>query len=173
MNKVRRINIPLIGSFAFVRDNGEAFHAGTMFTGHLKADHFRGNRLLESIDLGSGLVTTAGVTLMAQDYTNTDATLKLANYHSTGTGTTAAAIGDTALVTPSGSRVAGTQNNTANVYRSVATVSYSSTLAITEWGLFTASTSGTLWDRRVFAAVNVANGDSINFTYELTISAGG
>jgi len=28
-------------------------------------------------------------------------------------------------------------------------------------------------DRRVFAAINVANGDSIQFTYNLTIASGG
>jgi hypothetical protein len=55
----------------------------------------------------------------------------------------------------------------------VATFNFTSTLAITEWGLFSASTSGTLWDRRTFSAINVANGDSIQFTYTLTVPAGG
>lgn len=30
-----------------------------------------------------------------------------------------------------------------------------------------------MWDHKVFAAINVANGDSIQFTYTLTISSGG
>lgn len=30
-----------------------------------------------------------------------------------------------------------------------------------------------LWDRKQFAAINVANGDSIQFTYTLTVTAGG
>jgi hypothetical protein len=30
-----------------------------------------------------------------------------------------------------------------------------------------------LWDRKVFSAINVANGDSIQFTYSLTITSGG
>lgn len=30
-----------------------------------------------------------------------------------------------------------------------------------------------MWDRKVFSAINVANGDSIQFTYTLTISSGG
>jgi hypothetical protein len=99
--------------------------------------------------------------------------------------------GDTALVTASGlARVSGTQSNpTANQYKSVATVTYTSSLAIVEWGLFSASSSGTLWDRRWFntagapatqaaaaltaAPINVNNGDSIQFTYTLTINAGG
>jgi hypothetical protein len=144
----------------------------------------------------------------------------------------------------------------SQAYRTVATINYTSTLAITEWGLhsaqvlsattgtpFTAtgSTSGTatgtpytassttvqgeqqlvvfpgtttvwglitsnttsvltvpawykvadgtagstpggteafsikpvLWDRRQFAAINVNNGDSIQFTYTLTVNSGG
>lgn len=99
--------------------------------------------------------------------------------------------GDTAMVTDSGvTRVAGTQSNpTATQYRSVATLSFVSSLAIVEWGLFSASSAGTLWDRRWFntagapstvasaalvaAPINVISGDSIQMTYTLTISAGG
>jgi len=99
---------------------------------------------------------------------------------------------DTALVTDSGvSRVAGTQTwpSSVNQYRSVATMSFTSSLAIVEWGLFSASSSSTLWDRRWFntagapvttasaaltaGPINVNNGDSIQFTYTLTINAGG
>ncbi len=124
-----------------------------------------------------GLVTTAGVTYMATDFTAGLASPRISafNYHDCGTGTTAAAISDTALGSAAGtSRVAGTQSNpSAGQYRTVATISFTSALAITEWGLFSASTSGTLWDRRVFSAINVASGDSIQFTYTLTVNAGG
>lgn len=98
-------------------------------------------------------------------------------YHETGIGTTAESNTQTALVNVTGvpARVAGTQvsggSSTARTYTSVATVSYTSTLAITEHGLFNASSSGTLMDRSQFAAINVANGDSIQFTYVLTINA--
>ena len=30
-----------------------------------------------------------------------------------------------------------------------------------------------MWDHKVFSAINVVNGDSIQFTYTLTISSGG
>jgi hypothetical protein len=97
------------------------------------------------------------------------------DHHASGTGTNAEASADTALQTDSGvARAAGTPSNpSANVYRTVATQTYSSSLAITEHGVFSASTSGTLLDRSVFSAVNVVSGDSIQFTYSLTISAGG
>jgi hypothetical protein len=124
-----------------------------------------------------GLVTTAGVDYMATDFASGSASPHIGgfNYHDSGTGTTAASTSDTGLQTGTGNaRVAGTQSTpSANVYQSVATLSYTASAAITEWGLFSASSSGTLWDHRVFSAINVNNGDSIQFTYKLTIAAGG
>jgi hypothetical protein len=123
------------------------------------------------------LVTTVGVNYMAADFiaNGSSPTIGGLKYHDSGTGTVAAAIGDTALGSAAGpARVAGTGSNpSANIYRSVATIAYTGTLAVTEWGLFSAASAGTLWDRRVFAAINVVNGDSIQFTYNLTIAAGG
>jgi len=125
----------------------------------------------------AGIVTTAGVNYMATDFASGGVTPTISGFkfHASGTGNTAAAVGDTAMQTDSGvARVSGTPSNpSANQYRSVATMAYTSTLAITEWGLFSASTSGTLWDRRVFSAINVVNGDSIQFTYTLTVNNGG
>lgn len=197
-------------------------------------------------------------------------TIGLANQHATGTGTTAAAATDIALGTLASptttTAVGGVQTNvsTANTqkYQTVATINYTTSLAITEWGLhslatltsatgspFTAATATTwtdtgsaqtassatvrglqqtivvpatttvwglnlsntthvgtlavgslasgwfkvadgtggstpgntevfaikpvMWDHKVFSAINVINGDSIQFTYQLTINSGG
>jgi hypothetical protein len=55
----------------------------------------------------------------------------------------------------------------------VGTISYSGTLAIVEHGLFDqAAQGGTLWDRTVFATINVVSGDAIQFTYDCTLTAG-
>lgn len=96
-------------------------------------------------------------------------------FHDSGVGTTAEAAGDTAMETTDGeSRATGTQTESAaNAYRSVGTISYTTTKAITEHGLFNDATAGTLMDRSVFSAINVVNGDSIQFTYTLTLTAGG
>ncbi len=96
-------------------------------------------------------------------------------FHDSGVGTTAAAVGDTDIETTDGeSRVAGTQVEASTViYRSVGTIAYTTTKAITEHGLFNIITAGILMDRHVFSAINVDNGDSIQFTYELTVTAGG
>lgn len=124
--------------------------------------------------LSRRVVTDAGAAFIADAFRNLTEVDTL-NFHDCGTGTTAEAQAQTALVTPAGTaRVSGTQSApAANAYRSVATVSFTSTLAITEHGVFSASSAGTMLDRSVFAAINVVNGDSIQFTYTLTITAGG
>ncbi|GAC1700081.1 MAG: hypothetical protein NVS9B4_00820 [Candidatus Acidiferrum sp.] len=121
------------------------------------------------------LVTTAGMTYLMTCFSSNTNPIVNYKFHDCGTGVVAAAIGDTALGTAAGSaRVAGTQVATsALVYTSVATIVPGGTLAITEWGVFSASTVGTLWDRRVFSAINVVAADSIQFTYSLTGAAGG
>lgn len=179
--KSRIIRVPLIGRVALVVDregSADWFPGGLKFNTHLQADHFRGRKLIASRDLGSGLVTTAGVNLMGADWTSASCAIKLANWHDSSTGTTAAAIGDTALQTapPAGvpARAVGTQSNVNNAYKTIGTQTYTGTLAITEWGVFNQlAQGGTLWDRKVFTAINVVSGDSIQFTYTLTINAGG
>lgn len=227
------------------------------------------------LNLGSGLVTNVGVLALANDPFLAGpsgapiSTLKLANYHVTGTGATAAATTDIKLQAQSTNGgqtpVAGAQSliSAANLqkWQTIATISYTGTEAVTEWGLlcgtiggaisattgtpFTAGTaaSGTvtatpltassstvqgqqqtifentgnatpswglvtsnttavvtvpawykvsdgtagatpangnaytirpvLWDRKVFSAINVVSGDSIQFTYTCTNTSGG
>ena len=145
---------------------------------------FRGDGTIDELGLASlRVVTTAGVTDVCTRFAGTSAA-SIANYkyHGFGTGGTAEASGDTALVTelttqyavdstrPTGSQVAST-----NTYTSVATLSPDSggTIAITEHGLFSATSSVTLLDRSLFSAVNlVAGSDSLQATYVLTLPAG-
>jgi hypothetical protein len=125
--------------------------------------------------LGYRVVTTAYVNFLVDELQSSQATHSTFLYHDSGTGTTAEAAGDTALVTKvETGRATGTQTEgaSANIYRSVGTITYTATRAITEHGLFSASTAGTLMDRTVFSAINVVNTDSIQFTYELTATAG-
>lgn len=256
-----------LGRLLYTRDTGDAYRLLT-FQSRLEATILRGDGRSEYRDLGSGLVTNVGVMSMANDFgwsaTLNLATLNLANQHATGIGTTAAAATDIACQTLAAptttTAVTGTQTlvSAANsqIYRTVATINYTSTLAITEWGLhslatlssstgtpFTATTAtsatvtatpltassatvrgqqqtivvpatttvyglvltnttsvltipawytvaaGTagstpgateayvlkpvMWDHKVFSALNVNNGDSVQFTYSLTVNSGG
>lgn len=96
-------------------------------------------------------------------------------FHDAGVGVTAEAAANTIIETTDGeARATGTQTESAaNAYRSVGTISYTTTKAITEHGLFNDVTAGTLMDRSVFTAINVVNGDSIQFTYTITFTSGG
>jgi hypothetical protein len=124
--------------------------------------------------LGHRVVTTAFVNLMVDQLQAETSVWGDFKYHDSGVGTTAENASDTAMETTDGEdRVAGTQTEgDANQYRSVGTISYTTTKAITEHGLFNHLTTETLMDRTVFSAINVVNGDSIQFTYTLTCTAG-
>lgn len=150
--------------------------AGVNVQAQLSAVHIDKNGVRTDLGVISRrVVTTVGVAWLATAFTNTVEAETL-NYHDCGTGVGAEATGNTALGTAyGGARATGTQSTpgSTNIYRSVGTISFTSTLAITEHGLFTASSGGTLFDRSVFSAINVVNGDSIAFTWELTLPAGG
>jgi hypothetical protein len=124
--------------------------------------------------LGYRVVTTAFVNEMVDQLQAEDSTWGDFKYHDSGEGGTGENITDTDIETTDGeSRVAGTQTeDDADDYQSVGTISYTSTKAIVEHGLFNASTAGILMDRTVFSAINVGNGDSIQFTYTLNCAAG-
>ena len=263
-----------LGRIALLHDAGDAIHVGGMAFGtNLKATLISKGKIQGTVDLGSGLVTNVGVLALANDMNWAAPSaaainlFKLLKYHASGTGVTAAAMTDIKLQTVSTqggqTPVAGTQVFTpaANLQKivSVATIAYTGTEAVTEWGFFNntpltaatgtpwtagSSTTGTLtgtpltassttvqgqqqyvavdstnatphwglvtsnttsvvtvpawykvsdgtaagvspantdtvemrpvmWDHKVFAAINVLNGDSIQFTYTLTITAGG
>lgn len=147
------------------------------FIGRLYATHYHNGKAIHLGLISTKVVTTAGVNYMRDDFNAAAGGADITNfkYHDSGTGTTAEAIGQTGLVTPTGdARVSGSQAGAVSkTYVTVATLPYTTTLAITEHGVFSASTTGTLWDRSVFAALNVVNGDSIQFTYTLTLNDGG
>lgn len=121
------------------------------------------------------VVTTAFVNFVTDQLQTETSVFGDFKYHDAGVGTTAEDAGDTGIETTDGeSRATGTQTESAsNAYRSVGTIAYTSTKAITEHGLFNDSSAGTLMDRSVFSAINVVNGDQIEFTYTLTINSGG
>lgn len=266
--------------FGFSR---EAYDAATHMQGlrfgtNLKASLFTRGKFQGTVDLGSGLVTNIGAMALANEAVTLASPsgsrinlLYLANQHVTGKGTTAASALDYKIETISTNggqtAIAGTQSFSSAgtmavpVYKTVATISYTGSEAVTEWGLmtnatlssttgspFTAATATTftgtatpytassstvqglqqqivepgtttvlgliasnttsvatltnngttgwwtkaamtagstpggtetytlrpiMWDHKVFSAINVVSGDSIQFTYSLTVTSGG
>lgn len=142
--------------------------------GRLYVDVLRADGRRERLGLVSTrVVTTAGVNYLVDALQGTVEPENF-KYHGMGTGSAAEASSDTALGTEVESRATGTQveGASANIYRSVATITATAARAVTEHGLFSASSSGTMLDRSVFSVINLATGDSIQFTYELTLPAG-
>jgi hypothetical protein len=164
----------LIGVFLvqpFARFFGLATVYGKLEIVHIKAT---GERIRYGV-VDFRVVTTAWVNFVTDQLQTETSVFGDFKYHDSGVGITDPAIGDTAIETTDGeSRATGTQTETGNnIYTSVGTISYTTTKAITEHGLFNDATAGTLMDRSEFAAINVVNGDSIQFTYSLTLTAGG
>lgn len=162
----------------------QRYHGMPFIYGALWLKVFRGDGSIEDLGLASlRVVTTAGVTYLAADMAAGASDINLFKFHGFGTGGTAEAAGDTALVTeettqynPDNTRPTGSQASATNTYTTVATYSPDSggTRAITEHGLFTAITAGTLWDRSLFSVVNlVAASDSLQATYVATFPSGG
>lgn len=102
-----------------------------------------------------------------------DASATAMGYMELGTGTTAAAAGDSTLQTIIGSsRTALTSTTvTANAVAYVASFAAGvGTGAVTEAGILNASSGGTLLCRTVFSAVNKGASDSMTITWTVTIS---
>lgn len=146
----------------------------------------RGNGEVLPLGLASlRVVTTAGVGYIVDAFQNIVEPENM-KFHGYGTGSTAEASADTALVTeltteynPNSTRPTGTtvEGASGNIYRTVATLTPDSgTPVLREHGIFSqaATGGGVLLDRTVFAAVTLDSsaGDSLQTTYELTFTAG-
>jgi len=273
------INVPFLGGrigLMYEKNGAHRFPGGILFGTNLKADLYHRGKWQGQRNLGSGLVTNIGVLALAGDSQWPQTSIvtnlfKLLKYHASGKGVTAAAFTDFQIETDSTvggqTPIVGTQVfthdqvATAQKWVSVATIAYTGTEAVTEWGIFndttlsrttgspfTATTANTgtvtatpltasstsvrgetqnvvkttttprhalitsnstsvltlsfsaasgwmvnttgvigstpgatetytlrpvMWDHKVFSAINVVNGDSIQYTYTLTINSGG
>ena len=115
------------------------------------------------------LVVTVGKNFIASRMK--DATATAMTHMAIGSGTTAAAAGDTTLGTELG-RVALTSTTvTTNNVAYVATFpAGTGTGAITEAGLFNASSSGTMLCRTVFSVINKGAADTLGITWTVTVN---
>lgn len=117
------------------------------------------------------LVVTTGLDFVASRMKDTTAAAM--SHMAIGSGTTAAAAGQTALVTESARVALASTTVTGNQVSYVASFpagTPASLTAITEAGLFNAGSGGTMLCRTVFAAVNKDVNDSMSITWTVTIS---
>jgi hypothetical protein len=155
------------------------------FYGALYLEVIRGNGRRLPFGLASvAVVTTVGVNFIVDAFQNTTE-LENMKFHGFGTGGSAEAVGNTALTTElttayatDNTRPTGSQTeNGANVYRTVATLDPDSDVGITEHGIFdqAATGGGVLLDRSLFSVINLvgATGDTLQATYDFTVTSGG
>lgn len=117
------------------------------------------------------LVVTTGLNFIASRMEGvTDSVM---SHMAIGEGTTAASAGDTDLESILGSREA--LDSTTNTNNTVVYVSSfeagDGTGAVTEAGIFNASTAGTMLCRTVFSVVNKGADDTMTITWTITLSA--
>lgn len=115
------------------------------------------------------LVVTAGKNFVASRMKDT--TDGAMSHMAIGTGSTAAAAGDTALGSEADRNALTSTTVTNNEVAYVASFGAGEgTGAITEAGLFNASSSGTMLCRTVFSVVNKGSADSMTITWTVTVS---
>jgi len=124
----------------------------------------------EVVQETNNLVVTAGKEWVADRMKGTNSAM---SHMAIGTGTTAAAAGNTALVTELDRNTLTTAGGTV----SGATITYECTWAagdgtgaITEAGIFDASTNGDMLARTKFDVVNKGADDSMTITWTITVS---
>lgn len=118
--------------------------------------------------VNGGLETWTGLLL-----TDTTGSYTAFDFMAIGIGTTTQTATDTTLETES-LRVAGTgtqitTSTTNDTAQLVATFNITSTLAITESGIFNDATTGTMFNRTTFPAENVINGDDLELTWKIQL----
>jgi len=128
------------------------------------------------------VVTTVGAGYIVDAFQNT-VEVENMKFHGIGTGTNAENVSDTTLQTelttqynPDNTRATGSTTETSsNIYRTVGTNTVDSSAAVTEHGILSqaATGGGVLLDRSQFSVINLANGDSLQSTYDLTFNTGG
>lgn len=125
--------------------------------------------------INHNLVVTVGKTYLATWLAAASQAGKFMSYVGLGTSSTAAASGDTALgaeLAGGGyARQIGVLTSASNVWTNTVTFSPGvGTGAVTEAGLFSAVTSGTLFAHQVFSVYNVAAGDTLQITWSVTFN---
>ena len=140
--------------------------------GHVRVEVFGPDGALKDFREVDNLIVTVGKNLIA-DNLLASPTLGKPTHMELGTGTTAPAAGDTALQTViASSRVALTsKTRSANVVTLVAdwAAGTATNSAITEAGVFDASSSGNMSSRATFTAIPKGASDTLKITWTYTV----
>jgi hypothetical protein len=144
---------------------------GLKIVGKVRAEIVRGDGSVEVYEFYN-ILTTYGKDSITDNLLQS-VTRGKPTHIQVGTGTTPAAIGDTALGTPFGARQALSPaiSRTANALTAQTTFAagYFSGQNITEYGLFSHLTNAECWCRQVQTAKNLTSADALTVTWTLTV----
>ena len=122
----------------------------------------------EIVQETENLVVTAGKNWVADRMNDVNTVM---THMAVGTGTTAAAAGNTTLVTENDRNALTSTTVTGNAIAYVATwAAGDGTAALTEAGIFDAASGGDMLCRTVFSVVNKGSADSMTITWTITVS---
>lgn len=145
------------------------FHDNVMLTGKLKIVLTDENGNIKHEEEVKNLVVTTGKNFIASRMKDT--TSGAMSHMAIGTGTTAAANGDTTLETEAGRVALASTTVTDNAVAYVATFpAGTGTGAITEAGLLNASSGGTLLCRTVFPVITKGAADTLGITWTVSVN---
>ena len=140
-------------------------------TGRIKLELFDESGNLKDTREINNLVVTAGKNYLATWIAAASQAGYFMQYIGLGEGTTPAQSTDTDLETPLSTRVTGTVTSSTNIWQNIASFGPGvNTGTITEAGLFSDASSGTMFARQVFGAITKSTGDSLQVTWQVTIS---
>jgi hypothetical protein len=148
--------------------------------GFIKIDHFDENgNLIQTVETPNTVVDTGFTEVAGLFCSDVSGSYTAFDYIAVGTGVASATATDTALateITDSGlTRAASTgtlttENTALDTAQFVHQFSVSDTQAVTESAIFNTSSAGTMLCRQTFSAINVANGDTLQITWKVTVA---
>ena len=144
--------------------------------GMLSAKVLRANGQEEDLGLVSVKKVTLAFVERLVDALVTNTAMTGFHQHKQGSGSTAEASGDTALVSAQAGAQAGAGDTeavhgaTSNIFQTKGTITAGSAYGVREHGIFRGSTGGILLDRSVVTNIDVNTDDVVTWTYDLTIN---
>ena len=153
---------------------------GAQLQGFIKIDHFdKAGKLIESVNTPNALMNLGFKEVAGLFNTDQAGSYTAFDYIAVGTGTTAATATDTTLETEetengltraAGTGTSETTNVTDDTAQFLKSFSVTGSVAVTESAVLNASSAGTMLCRQTFSAINVADGDTLQITWKVTVA---
>jgi hypothetical protein len=140
-------------------------------TGKVTIRVFDENMVLIHEETNSNLIVSVGKTYLASWLAAASQVGEFMSYIALGTGNTAPTPGDTGLQSPLPTRVQGVLLASLNTWQNTATFGPGvDTGTISEAGLFSAISSGTMFARNVFSPVSKLAGTTVQVVWQITFN---